>query len=157
MSFQDWGSVKPARYTHLYELTSADVRAWTGSSVRVIGRYAGSLFHVKYTRTNYVQVLLTTDTVMFPPMNRVVSFNAATNNVQIEYNGARLTILTPLLGNLNRFRPSTMWQFLGELELDASGSLRLQARIARDVSGIAPDLYDQCLRIRRRFEAEVLN
>lgn len=87
----------------------------------------------------------------------MTGLSAAENKIRIEYENATLVVSSEVLGDLGKFQPATTWQFLGELETDAKGNLYLRARIARDFSNVSPELYDKCLRIRRRFEKEVLN
>ncbi|KAI0510329.1 hypothetical protein KFK09_010930 [Dendrobium nobile] len=69
--------------------------------------------------------------------------------------GATLLIDTQHLRDIN-FRINSMYQFIGELLIPHDGQVVLKARIGRNVDGIDLNLYHQSIRLRRKFEADIV-
>ncbi|PKU73327.1 CST complex subunit TEN1 [Dendrobium catenatum] len=69
--------------------------------------------------------------------------------------GATLLIDTQHLRDIN-FRINSIYQFIGELLIPHDGQVVLKARIGRNVDGIDLNLYHQSIRLRRKFEADIV-
>ncbi|TPX53977.1 hypothetical protein SeMB42_g00509 [Synchytrium endobioticum] len=95
-------------------------------------------------------------------LGKMISRDPHTNRCTIEHNNARLLVDVALLGMDVTLRHKSLYEFLGELEPmdDASAhgqqTLILKARIVRVMDGVDLTLYDQAVKIRRKFEAEVI-
>jgi hypothetical protein len=53
----------------------------------------------------------------------------------VAYHGSQLTLRTDLVGDIGRFRRSSLFQFLGELELGQDGKVRSDPGICHCLSG----------------------
>ncbi|XP_042480257.1 CST complex subunit TEN1 [Macadamia integrifolia] len=67
-----------------------------------------------------------------------------------------LKIDTQHLRNLN-LRLGSIYQFIGELFIEANNQATLLARVGRNVDGIDLSLYSQSLQLLRKFQADQLN
>eukprot|EP00850_Spirogloea_muscicola_P018299 SM000166S02480 [mRNA] locus=s166:64511:65627:- [translate_table: standard] len=91
-------------------------------------------------------------------MGRVESVDVVAGDVVIRQRGAALCVHVALLGSL-ALPAGALFQFIGELECRPgahNGQPVLQARVARDVSGLDERLWDEALALRRKFEAQHL-
>jgi hypothetical protein len=61
---------------------------------------------------------------------RVESVDARESRVVIGYHGARLAVSTELLPDVGAFKTSALFQFVGELTVEAQGEVRSAAPLA---------------------------
>ncbi|XP_020276638.1 CST complex subunit TEN1 [Asparagus officinalis] len=69
--------------------------------------------------------------------------------------GVSLKINTKHLTNLS-LRIDSIYQFIGELQIQSENDAILQARVGRNVDGIDLNLYYQTMKLRRKFEEEIV-
>ncbi|KAK9215642.1 hypothetical protein WN944_007647 [Citrus x changshan-huyou] len=69
---------------------------------------------------------------------------------------AILKIDTQHLRDLS-FRVGSIYQFIGELHIQADCEAILQARVGRNVDGLDLNLYRQSLQLLRQFQADRMN
>ncbi|TPX31207.1 hypothetical protein SmJEL517_g05440 [Synchytrium microbalum] len=84
-------------------------------------------------------------------LGKLISRDSSTNNYTIEYNESQLLVNVSLLGDVG-LRIKSLYEFLGELEEGDQRQVVLKARIVRVMDGVDVALYDQAVKIRRKFE-----
>ncbi|RUS22041.1 telomere-capping, CST complex subunit-domain-containing protein [Endogone sp. FLAS-F59071] len=85
----------------------------------------------------------------------LLEYDAHANRAVIEHEGARLLVDTSLLGVFPH-RERSLFQWIGEISVSdehtAAAPLILRARVVRNIDGLDLRLYEQAVRLRRRFE-----
>lgn len=76
-------------------------------------------------------------------------YDARQSVVEIEYNQHNLVIETQMIRDVE-FEIGSLFQFIGETYLNR-GTVRLSARVARNVQGLDLGLFNQALRAQRQF------
>ncbi|XP_057772368.1 CST complex subunit TEN1 [Salvia miltiorrhiza] len=54
-------------------------------------------------------------------------------------------------------RPGSLYQFIGELQIEPNNEAILEARVGRNVDGLDTNLYHQTVQLLRQFQAEQAN
>ncbi|PXF49127.1 CST complex subunit TEN1 [Gracilariopsis chorda] len=86
-------------------------------------------------------------------IGRLKSLDYRRKLIFIEYRTRQLAVHTEQLGEpvFGSDQIGKLFMFLGELER-FDNELLLRARIARELTGVDPDLYDRCLKVRKDFD-----
>ncbi|KAI4370088.1 hypothetical protein MLD38_018471 [Melastoma candidum] len=84
---------------------------------------------------------------------KLQEYSVETCMATIMEGNAKLKIDTRHLRDVN-FHVDSIYQFIGELHLQAGNEAVLQARVGRNIDGMDLKLYHQSLQLLRQFQAE---
>ncbi|KAK3418681.1 hypothetical protein EUGRSUZ_H03266 [Eucalyptus grandis] len=86
-------------------------------------------------------------------LGKLQEYSVETTIAMIVDGDASLKIDTQHLRDLS-FRVGSMYQFIGEIQIQPDNEAVLRARVGRNVDGLDLNLYYQSLQLVRQFQAE---
>ncbi|KAH9755382.1 CST complex subunit TEN1 [Citrus sinensis] len=136
-------AIKSGALVNLTELHPSSQFYEEGASLRVTGKIGTKENAVIFNEKNKIYYRLQ-DYAVEAAMAIIADGNAI------------LKIDTQHLRDLS-FRVGSIYQFIGELHIQADCEAILQARVGRNVDGLDLNLYRQSLQLLRQFQADRMN
>ncbi|KAK9219229.1 hypothetical protein WN943_007870 [Citrus x changshan-huyou] len=136
-------AIKSGALVNLTELHPSSQFYEEGASLRVTGKIGTKENAVIFNEKNKIYY-------------RLQDYAVETAMAIIADGNAILKIDTQHLRDLS-FQVGSIYQFIGELHIQADCEAILQARVGRNVDGLDLNLYHQSLQLLRQFQADRMN